>query len=85
MLYTLRFFSLQNAVCFIKLTCLVPVLSTFYTQNVLKLKKKNNSGAKGLRLFYTIHLAARLMRRSQHQNPSWSIVPIYWVCGWTTL
>jgi len=33
------FFSLQNAVCFIILTYLVPALSTFYIQNVLKLKK----------------------------------------------
>ena len=32
------FFSLQNAVCFIMLTCLVPVF-TFYIQGVLKLKK----------------------------------------------
>ena len=31
------FLSLQNAVCFIMLTCLVPVLFTFYIQDVLKL------------------------------------------------
>jgi len=41
------FFSLQNAVCFIILTYLVPVLFTFHIQVVLKLKK-NNSGAKSL-------------------------------------
>ena len=40
------FFSLQNAVCFIILTYLVPVLFTFYTQGLLKLN--NNSGAKRL-------------------------------------
>jgi len=33
-------FSLQNAVCFMMLTCLVAVLFTFYIQDVLKLKKK---------------------------------------------
>ena len=38
-LYSPFFFSLQNAVCFIMLTCLVPVLFTFYLQGVLKLKK----------------------------------------------
>ena len=41
------FFPLQNAVCFIMLTSLAPVLFTFYKQGVLKLKKKK-SGAKGL-------------------------------------
>ena len=48
MLHTLRFFPLQNAVYFIMLPLLVPVLFTFFIKVVLKLKKK--SGAKGLTL-----------------------------------
>ena len=35
MVYTLLFFSLQNAVCFIILTYFVSVLFTFYIQDVL--------------------------------------------------
>jgi len=46
------FFPLQNAVCFIILTYLVPGLLTCYIQSVLKFKK-NNSGAK--RLILTIY------------------------------
>ena len=53
MLYTLCFSLFKMQFFFIMLTCLVPVLFTFYTQGVLKLKN-NNSGAKGLKTLVKI-------------------------------
>ena len=60
MVYTLRFFSLQNAVCFIILTYLVPVLFILYIQSVLKLK--NNSGAKKLTYLSSLSLRRQFLR-----------------------
>jgi len=65
------FFPLQNAVCFIILTYLVPVFFIFYIQDVLKLKK-NNSGPKRLKSLITLHV-----RHVHHvaNIPACSLVP----------
>ena len=57
------FISLKNAVFFIIITCLVPVLFTFYVQGVLKL---NNSGTK------------RLMRRNSTFFPLRVFISFEW-------
>jgi len=53
MVYTLRFFPLQNAVLFRNSNVFGSCIFKFYIQNLLKLKK-NNSGSKRLNLVYTL-------------------------------
>jgi len=50
------FFSLQNAVCFIILMYMVPVLFTFYIQDVLKLKKIYSSAERLSRPHCSVHI-----------------------------
>ena len=76
------FFSLQNVVCFIMLTCLVPILFTFYIQGVLKLKK-NNSGAKGLILwphprvdFQSVNFLPDFLQPKTFARSSFAFAPI---------
>ena len=63
------FFSLENAVCFIILNSLVPVLFKFYIQDVMKLKK-NSSGVKGLSCVVNSTYPAQISRTLHHHTPS---------------
>jgi len=74
--YTLRLFSLQNAVCFIILNYLFPVLFTFYVQGVLKLK--NNSGAKRLKVYQG---PVTLCVRTSCERPQLLLLPSWRMSG----
>jgi len=82
MVYILRFFLFKKQFFFIFLMSLVPVLSTFYIQGVLKFKK-NNSGAKRLNhswkknwSFGEIKIVGRDNIHSRNQNAFSNLHPL---------
>ena len=85
MIYNLRYFPLQNAVCFIILTYLVPVLFTFYIQGVLKLKKSSAKMLIIIKKFSIITVASTCFGLHKPSSGSYSLclaettflVPVY--------
>ena len=75
------FFSLQNAVCFIILTYLVPVLFTFYIQSVLKLSGLAQfNGHRGS--FSGVNQQTRYFEGKNEW--SYNLLPPYALMAWTS-
>ena len=56
------FISLQNEICFIILTCLVPVLFTFYIQCVLKLSTEPQTSKRCILYIYSLNIGTEYFK-----------------------
>jgi hypothetical protein len=83
------FFSLQNAVCFIMLTCLVPAKLTFYIQDVLKYKKIIPAAVESLASTTTVLLVERDVLGSlaplRYLDNSFKCTLLYWLLATVNL